>query len=155
MRCLSTTHWIFPVLVWLGVGLAALAVGLAYQVRSMVADAPRVRAMETLAIGLPFLLLLYALGLHDSGGERARQLTQVLDRTDALYFTMTVFTTVARGYRACDASRTRHDDDADGHRPRRGRPRGTAPLRRSANGRQPSRARGEHCPLGHEEAHDR
>ena len=51
----------FRVLVWLGVGLAALAVGLAYQVRAIVvADAPRVRAMETLAIGLPFLQLLYA-----------------------------------------------------------------------------------------------
>ena len=88
----------FRVLVWLGVGLAALAVGLAYQVRSIVvADAPRVRAMETLAIGLPFLLLLYASVYTILAVNEPASFTQVLDRTDALYFTMTVFTTVGFG----------------------------------------------------------
>jgi hypothetical protein len=49
------------------------------------------------AIGLPFLLLLYASTyVVLSTGEPA-SFTEVLGRTDALYFTMTVFTTIGFG----------------------------------------------------------
>ena len=53
--------------------------------------------METLAIGLPSLLLLYASVYTILAVNEPASFTQVLDRTDALYFTMTVFTTVGFG----------------------------------------------------------
>lgn len=83
---------------WLVVGLAGLAITLAWQVRSiMSSDAPRLRAAETIATGLPFLLLLYAAAYAVMSVDNPSSFTQRLGRTDALYFTMTVFTTIGFG----------------------------------------------------------
>ena len=80
------------------VGLVALAVLLTRQIRSIArSDTPRLRAIEVLAIVAPLFLLLfsfsyYLMALHDSS-----QFTQPMSRTDALYFTVTVFATVGFG----------------------------------------------------------
>jgi hypothetical protein len=83
---------------WLVVGLLALGTALAWQVRAITVSAtPRLRAIETMAVGLPFLLLLFAeVYLLVSHNDPA-SFTEPLNRTGALYFTMTVFATVGFG----------------------------------------------------------
>jgi voltage-gated potassium channel len=58
---------------------------------------PGVRAAETLALILPFFLLLFASTYFLMERASAASFTQPLTRTDALYFTVTVFTTVGFG----------------------------------------------------------
>jgi voltage-gated potassium channel len=88
----------FRILLWLGGGLIGLAAALAWQVRSIMrSDTPRLQAVEAVAIGLPFLLLLYASVYSVMSLDQPHSFTQELGRTDALYFTMTVFTTVGFG----------------------------------------------------------
>ena len=79
-------------------GVVALAGALAWQLRSiMKSDTPRLRAVETVAIGLPFLLLFYASLYALLSFNQPASFTQKLGRTDALYFTMTVFSTIGFG----------------------------------------------------------
>jgi preprotein translocase subunit YajC len=56
-----------------------------------------VRAAETLALILPFFLLLFASTYFLMARASAASFTQPLTRTDALYFTVTVFSTVGFG----------------------------------------------------------
>jgi voltage-gated potassium channel len=58
---------------------------------------PGVRAAEALALVLPFFLLLFASTYFEMERNSAASFTQPLTRTDALYFTVTVFTTVGFG----------------------------------------------------------
>jgi hypothetical protein len=58
---------------------------------------PGVRAAEALALILPFFLLLFASTYFVMERNSAASFTQPLTRTDALYFTVTVFTTVGFG----------------------------------------------------------
>jgi voltage-gated potassium channel len=58
---------------------------------------PGVRAAEALALALPFFLLLFASTYFVMERNSAASFTQPLTRTDALYFTVTVFTTVGFG----------------------------------------------------------
>ncbi len=58
---------------------------------------PGVRAAEALALALPFFLLLFASTYFELERNSAASFTQPLTRTDALYFTVTVFTTVGFG----------------------------------------------------------
>jgi preprotein translocase subunit YajC len=58
---------------------------------------PGVRAAETLALILPFFLLLFASTYFLMARASAASFTQPLTRTDALYFTVTVFSTVGFG----------------------------------------------------------
>ena len=58
---------------------------------------PGVRAAEALALILPFFLLLFASTYFLMERASAASFTQPLTRTDALYFTVTVFTTVGFG----------------------------------------------------------
>jgi hypothetical protein len=86
------------VIFWLAVGLVGLGLALAWQVRAiMTSDTPRLRAAATVAVGLPFLLLLYAATYAVMSENAPACFTQPLDRTGALYYTMTVFTTVGFG----------------------------------------------------------
>jgi hypothetical protein len=79
-------------------GLVALIGLIAFQVRSiLVSRWPGLRGVEALATSLPLFLVLFA-GTYlviatDSAGSFGQQLTH----TDALYFTVTVFTTVGFG----------------------------------------------------------
>ena len=91
----SITAWL---VVWLIISAIALAGALAWQLRSIMrSDAPRLRAVETVAIGLPFLLVFYASLYALLSFNQPASFTQNLGRTDALYFTMTVFSTVGFG----------------------------------------------------------
>jgi voltage-gated potassium channel len=58
---------------------------------------PGVRAAEALALILPFFLLLFASTYFVMERNSAASFTQPMTRTDALYFTVTVFTTVGFG----------------------------------------------------------
>jgi voltage-gated potassium channel len=58
---------------------------------------PGVRAAEALALILPFFLLLFASTYFVLERNSAASFTQPLTRTDALYFTVTVFSTVGFG----------------------------------------------------------
>src|SRR5271165_6402504 len=58
---------------------------------------PGVRAAEALALILPFFLLLFASTYFLMERASAASFTQPLTRTDALYFTVTVFSTVGFG----------------------------------------------------------
>ncbi|MFF7245701.1 potassium channel family protein [Embleya sp. NPDC008237] len=85
-----------------GLGLAAglLVFGgiVAWQIDAIMrADRPRLRAVEALSVSLPFLLVLFAATYYLIGSDRADAFTETLSRTDALYFTITVFSTVGFG----------------------------------------------------------
>jgi len=56
-----------------------------------------VRAFETLGLIVPFFLLLFASTYFLMERDAAASFTQPLTRTDALYFSVTVFTTVGFG----------------------------------------------------------
>ena len=74
-------------------------VGLAvWQVRNIVASPyPAVKAFEALGLILPFYLLLFASTYFVMERTTAASFTQTMTRTDALYFSVTVFSTVGFG----------------------------------------------------------
>jgi hypothetical protein len=75
-------------------GLLVIAAVIAWGVKI---TGPGVRAAETLALILPFFLLLFASTYFLMARASAASFTQPLTRTDALYFTVTVFSTVGFG----------------------------------------------------------
>jgi voltage-gated potassium channel len=90
--------WDAGTAVRLGVGLLVVAGVLVWQVRTIAGSRyPGVRAAETLALILPLFLLLFASTYFLMERASAASFTQPLTRTDALYFTVTVFTTVGFG----------------------------------------------------------
>ncbi|MGW6389922.1 potassium channel family protein [Streptomyces sp. NPDC055103] len=85
------------VLVLVG-GIAAVAVLLAWQIHTITLSPwPGLRAMEAMAITVPLFVLLFATACvlleHSAPGS----FSEPLSRTDALYFAMTVFSTVGFG----------------------------------------------------------
>jgi Ion channel len=85
-------------LVILAIGLAALVGLVAYQVRSiMKATYPALRAVGALATSVPLFLLLFAGTYFVMDGISASNFSESMSRTDALYFTVTVFATVGFG----------------------------------------------------------
>ncbi|WP_181781896.1 potassium channel family protein [Pseudonocardia pini] len=58
---------------------------------------PRLQAIQTVAIGLPLLLVLFAASYVVIATNVPDSFTQPLDRIGSLYFTVTVFTTVGFG----------------------------------------------------------
>jgi voltage-gated potassium channel len=88
------------VLIVLGftVAMVAFVVALVWEVRAVLhSDTPRLRAARTIAVGLPLLLLLFAATYVLIGDARPDSFSEPLSRTDALYFTVTVFATVGFG----------------------------------------------------------
>ncbi len=82
----------------LAVGLVALVGLVAFQVRSIIrARHPALRAVGALATSVPLFLLLFAGTYFVMGGISEANFNEPLTRTDALYFTVTVFTTVGFG----------------------------------------------------------
>ena len=85
-------------LVVLIVGLVALALVLLWQVRAIMGSPfPRLRAFETLTIGIPLLLIVFASAYYLIQNADATSFSAPLSKTDALYFTITVFSTVGFG----------------------------------------------------------
>ncbi|MFL6048124.1 MAG: potassium channel family protein [Propionibacteriaceae bacterium] len=82
----------------LAVGLLALVGLVAIQVRGIIRSPyPVLRAVGALATSVPLFLLLFAGTYFVMGTISAGTFSQPLTRTDALYFTVTVFATVGFG----------------------------------------------------------
>jgi voltage-gated potassium channel len=80
------------------VGLLVFAVLIAWQVRAIVRSAyPALRGIEALATGIPLFLLLFASTYLMMANAQAQAFTEPLSKTNALYFTVTVFATVGFG----------------------------------------------------------
>jgi hypothetical protein len=80
------------------VGLIALGLVLLWQVRAIMGSPyPRLRAFETLTIGIPLLLVVFASAYYMIGQADSTSFTEPMGKTDALYFTVTVFSTVGFG----------------------------------------------------------
>ena len=58
---------------------------------------PRLRAVEAVAISFPLLICLFASTYYAMGRASPASFNEALTRTDALYFTVTVFATVGFG----------------------------------------------------------
>ncbi len=82
----------------LALGITVLAAMIAWQARAITRSAnPAIRATQSLASTTPLFLLLFAstyfiMSLNDPGS-----FTEPLTRSDALYFTVTIFSTVGFG----------------------------------------------------------
>lgn len=82
----------------LAVGLLALIGVIALQVRSILrAEYPALRGVGALATSAPLFLLLFAATYFVLGGISASNFSEPMTRTDALYFTVTIFATVGFG----------------------------------------------------------
>ena len=80
------------------IGLVALIGLVAFQVRAISGSRyPGLRALEALAFTIPLFLLLFASTYLVMAALSARNFSQPLNHTGALYFTVTVFATVGFG----------------------------------------------------------
>ena len=80
------------------IGLAVLIGLVTFQVRSIIASPfPALRALEALAISVPFFVLLFASTYVVMATISASSFSQPMTRSNALYFTVTVFATVGFG----------------------------------------------------------
>ena len=81
--------------------LAALVLfgaAVAFEVRGILGSLrPRLRAIRALAVGVPLLLVVFASAYCTVGAQQSDAFTEPLSRTDALYFTVAVFSTVGFG----------------------------------------------------------
>lgn len=79
-------------------GLALFGGLVAWQIAAIThAEYPRLRALEALATAVPLFLLLFAASYFLLAEEVPESFSEPLSRTDALYFTVTVFATVGFG----------------------------------------------------------
>ena len=86
---------VFLVLV---VGVALLAAMIAWQVRAIESSSyPGIRAVQSLASATPFFLLLFASTYFILSLGDPAMFTAPLTRSDSLYFTITIFSTVGFG----------------------------------------------------------
>ena len=86
------------VVVRLLIGLLVFAAMATWKVRSIIgAPYPAVKAIEALGLIVPLYLLLFASTYFVMERAAAANFTQPLTRTDALYFAVTVFSTVGFG----------------------------------------------------------
>jgi voltage-gated potassium channel len=91
-----STRWL--AITMLVIGLVALIGLIAFQVRTIIVSPfPGLRAVEALATSIPLFLLLFASSYVVMGAIVANSFNQPMTRTDALYFTVTVFATVGFG----------------------------------------------------------
>ncbi|MEU7032552.1 potassium channel family protein [Streptomyces sp. NPDC046237] len=103
---LVTAYYVLPLdsafttgtVVALAGGMAAVALLLAWQIRKItLSPRPELRAAEALGTTLPLYLLLFATAYYLMERSVADSFSEALSRSDALYFTMTVFSTVGFG----------------------------------------------------------
>ena len=88
-----------PMWLILALGLLALAAVAAIQVRAVIRSRyPGLKAVEGLAATAPLFLLLFAAAYFLMAADDPNNFTvETLTRTDALYFTVTIFSTVGFG----------------------------------------------------------
>ena len=79
-------------------GLLLFAVVITWQIRAILESSyPALRAVEALASAIPLFLLLFALVYFKMADLQPQAFSEPLNRTDSLYFTITVFSTVGFG----------------------------------------------------------
>ncbi len=82
----------------LGCVLAALGALVWWQARAIVrSPAPRLRTVEALATSVPLFLVAFAAGYCSMENSAPGAFSEPLTHVDALYFTMTVFSSVGFG----------------------------------------------------------
>ena len=80
-------------------GLILTGLVIAWQVRAIVtAPFPRLRGFQTLISGIPLLLVVFAAVFYLTGQAQPGSFTEPMDKIGALYFTVTVFSTVRFGF---------------------------------------------------------
>jgi hypothetical protein len=80
------------------IGLAVFVVTTVWQIRTIIGSPyPGMKAVEALGLLFPFYLLLFASTYFVMERASAASFTEPLTRTDALYFSVTVFSTVGFG----------------------------------------------------------
>ena len=103
---LVTVYYLLPLndssrwlaITMLVIGLVLFTGLVAFQVRSIAASPyPRLRAVEALGTSVPLFLLLFAGAYVVTAAIAADSFSQPMTRTNALYFTVTVFATVGFG----------------------------------------------------------
>lgn len=83
---------------WFLAGFLVFAATVSWQVYSIIRSPyPRLRAIEAFNVVLPLFLLMFAGTYYLMESNRPGSFTVPLTRTDALYFTVTVFATVGFG----------------------------------------------------------
>ncbi|MFD9487487.1 potassium channel family protein [Streptomyces sp. NPDC059991] len=84
--------------VMLVLGLALFGCLTAWQIAAIThAEYPRLRAIEALATAVPLFLVLFSATYFLLADNQPSSFSEPLSRTDALYFTVTVFATVGFG----------------------------------------------------------
>jgi hypothetical protein len=79
-------------------GLVVVAVVLVWQIRKIsTSQYPRVRAIEALALSAPLFILVFATAYFATAQNTPASFSQSLNRTDALYFAVTTFSSVGFG----------------------------------------------------------
>jgi hypothetical protein len=87
-----------PTVALLLAGLLLFAVVITWQIRAIVGSKyPGLRAVEALASAIPLFLLLFAMVYFKMADLQAQAFSEPLTRTDSLYYTITVFSTVGFG----------------------------------------------------------
>jgi len=82
----------------LGGALLLFAVFVAVTVRGILrSQHPRLRAIRALVVGVPLLVVVFAATYCTVAASQPEAFSEPLDRTDGLYFTVTVFATVGFG----------------------------------------------------------
>jgi voltage-gated potassium channel len=85
-------------LIGFALGLVAFTLVIIWQVRAIASsDAPRLRTVRAVVIGVSTLLVVFAATYSVISNSRPDSFSEPLSRTDALYFTVTVFATVGFG----------------------------------------------------------
>jgi voltage-gated potassium channel len=86
------TGWLFIM------GLLLFAAVMAFQLRGILrSPQPRLRAISSLALALPLLLVIFASAYCTIGSQDPAAFSEPVGRTDGIYFTVTVFATVGFG----------------------------------------------------------
>lgn len=79
-------------------GLALVVVVLAWQIRRISTSRyPRLRAIEALSFSAPLFILVFATAYFATAQSNPASFSEGLNRTDALYFAVTTFSTVGFG----------------------------------------------------------
>jgi voltage-gated potassium channel len=88
-----------PIGLTIALGMLGLAVVAAIQVRAVIRSRyPALKAVEALAATAPLFLLIFAAAYFLMAADEASNFTaETLTRTDSLYFTVTIFSTVGFG----------------------------------------------------------
>ncbi|WP_377272638.1 potassium channel family protein [Peterkaempfera sp. SMS 1(5)a] len=95
---LDSSHMNLVTVLELAVGLALFCSLAVYQAVSIMrSNHPRLRALEALSSLVPLFLLAFSAAYFLLARNAGYSFTEPLDRTDALYFTVTVFATVGFG----------------------------------------------------------